>query len=641
MATLPDILRRMQGLPRSPIPTDNGLPWEFGIPSGNNDPDAVVDPSRFAAAAPLGGLHPSFIPGAGSGGAPPPPPSDASADYMYNPTPDVYGGYAPPSGGQSGMAPIPNAPPPGGMPPGGGGASGPPGMPGGMPPGMGGGYGPPGMPPIAGMPPMPGGIGAMPGGGMGPPPPQPQEQGGLGGILRRLGGGLGGVISGAIQGAATPNIAYGGPTDILRAMAGAQNYNTQRNMTQYEIGRQRMMDAIQLERQQRQDQLAWWREYMGERHAQRQDAATAAMGEYHRQMAQTQEQYRQGLIGERDYQNKVRQLDSILKLGQAGAHEVQQGEDTKGMTPFTDPVTGKQYVIPAKKQMIKLTPDLGEAANITPDEQGNYMVDDYTYRTIVQPTKQRLQQQQKEPSNEAQAIWRIQNDPTLTPAQRQQKISDYKSGLEEVRPKQFEWAPPKPPSDARFVKLDTEKSAALAKLKEETLKDIQKNALDAFGEIDDVKAAPKWDTFYDRWQVIQNNYEHQLRDLGIEPVHFNVEDARPVEQQRSRRGPGARVIAPVAATPAPVSTAVPQAAPVMPGSPAAPQPTVTPQPTLAPQPTAPAAAAPAFPKPSASQVVAPDANTRIQKGRFNINGKIVDSVTYKRDPQSGRWYLAE
>jgi hypothetical protein len=76
----------------------------------------------------------------------------------------------------------------------------------------------------------------------------PPRQGG-GGFKQRLMQALPGMIRGGIAAGATPNIAGGGGTDILRALQAANDANMQADLLSYNMGRQRRDDAM------RQDQL--------------------------------------------------------------------------------------------------------------------------------------------------------------------------------------------------------------------------------------------------------------------------------------------------------------------------------------------------------------------------------------------------
>lgn len=60
--------------------------------------------------------------------------------------------------------------------------------------------------------------------------------------LGKLVGGLPGMIQGGIAGAATPNIAYGGPTDIFRAMQSGGQDSQQRDLLAYNRKRQQAVD---------------------------------------------------------------------------------------------------------------------------------------------------------------------------------------------------------------------------------------------------------------------------------------------------------------------------------------------------------------------------------------------------------------
>jgi hypothetical protein len=84
-------------------------------------------------------------------------------------------------------------------------------------------------------------------GGQAPPPMDPR----LGmtrsqpGKLRRVLGGLGGVLSSVADAVGTPNIAGGGPVDIARSFQAAQQGNRQRDIAAYNMRRQLELDAEQ------------------------------------------------------------------------------------------------------------------------------------------------------------------------------------------------------------------------------------------------------------------------------------------------------------------------------------------------------------------------------------------------------------
>jgi hypothetical protein len=65
------------------------------------------------------------------------------------------------------------------------------------------------------------------------------------GKLRRVLGGLGGVLSSVADAVGTPTIAGGGPVDIARSFQAAQQGNRQRDIAAYNMRRQLELDAEQ------------------------------------------------------------------------------------------------------------------------------------------------------------------------------------------------------------------------------------------------------------------------------------------------------------------------------------------------------------------------------------------------------------
>jgi hypothetical protein len=82
---------------------------------------------------------------------------------------------------------------------------------------------------------------------------------------------LGDVVQAGADGAATPNVAYGGATDILRAMSNAGDMGRQRQMQDMALQRQRQMDQFTVSK----DARDWGAQQERERHNRQVEKSTA------------------------------------------------------------------------------------------------------------------------------------------------------------------------------------------------------------------------------------------------------------------------------------------------------------------------------------------------------------------------------